>query len=94
MIFSFRNGSFPRVYVTFEVNSVTPNKCSSYGGCDTVITGRGLYMDDIHSYDIRIGGARCVLDNSSTVTNTEISCFLGDTSKTHLVTNGGLSTGI
>ena len=68
--------------------------CSSYGGCDITITGKGLVVDKIESYDITISGSPCLVSEESTITDTELTCFLDQTSTTHLITNKAIEKGI
>ena len=67
---------------------VKPNRCSSYGGCRITIKGHGLSTDQPEKYDIRIGNVPCTITDKLDVTDTEVQCFLGDSSQRHTITNG------
>ena len=84
-----RDGSLPIVTVRFEVNSVSPAMCSSYGGCELTITGHGLAIDNPMEYDISVDSAPCDVVDSSVVTDDLLTCMIGDTSASYLVTNDG-----
>ena len=86
----FRNGKLPEVTVKFEVHGVTPSMCSSYGGCDVTITGKGLAVKNIDAYSVKVGRAPCDVKETS---ENEISCNIDDSARVFDVKNDGFSDG-
>lgn len=85
-----RNGTLPEVIVDFEVDGISPSMCSPYGGCDVMITGKGLQVKDTKSYSIKLGHAPCNVKETS---ENEIKCFLGNSSRVHEIKNDAFSDG-
>ena len=76
--------------VEFEADGISPSMCSSFGGCDVIITGKGLAVENTDSYSIKLGHAPCVVKETS---HNELKCFLSDSSRVHDIKNDGFSDG-
>ena len=77
----------------FEADGVHPEMCSTYGGCPITISGSGLLMEEPENFDITVDGAPCEFDTDAPYTDTELTCFLGDTSAVHQIKNHGFDPG-
>ena len=79
--------------VELEVDGASPEMGSPYGGFPITITGRGFSCDDPTVYDITVGGAVCSVNADAPCSETELSCFLDDTSTVHRIRNTGFDSG-
>uniref|UniRef100_H2Y4C5 G8 domain-containing protein n=1 Tax=Ciona savignyi TaxID=51511 RepID=H2Y4C5_CIOSA len=73
---------------TFQVDGISPQHGSIYGGSMLTITGSGFVNDP--SLNISIGNqAQCMVQS---VSNNRVTCKVGSLAKTHLITNDGIHT--
>ena len=55
------------------------------------ISGEGLLMETPEDYDITVDDASCDVTEDSIVTDDTVTCYLGDSSQQHAITNDGFN---